>query len=192
MKTPLEAHSWQGLADLRGGLRSVLMRRLPDENEVEDVIQETYLRAVRYRGRLQDSRRLRSWTTRIALNVLSDKKRREGRFLATDPADQVLERDADGGAPAAQEPALNLGRWELGRERALALLARARTRLRESDRRVLDSFYGGAGSCRATAEECGIPAHLVKVRLFRARRRLSRAMRRELVREPDCWGGSLS
>jgi RNA polymerase sigma factor (sigma-70 family) len=192
VKTPLEAHSWQGLDDLRGGLRAVLMRRLPDENEVEDVIQETYLRAVRYRGRLQDGRRLRSWTTRIALNVLSDKKRREGRFLATDPADQVLERDAEGGAPAPLEPAVNLGRWELERERALMLLARARTRLRESDRRVLDSFYGGAGSCRATAEECGIPAHLVKVRLFRARRRLSRAMRRELVREPDCWGASLS
>jgi RNA polymerase sigma-70 factor (ECF subfamily) len=188
VKTPLEDTPWHGLADLRGGLRSVLLRRLPDENEVEDVIQETYLRAARYRGRLQDGRRLRSWATRIALNVLSDRRRREQRYLSTEPGDRVLEREAEAGGPALPEAALSLGRFEVERERALLVLARARRRLRESDRRVLDSFYGGAGSCRATAEECGIPPHLVKVRLFRARRRLSRAVRRELLREPACFG----
>jgi len=184
VKTLFEDPSWQGLADLRRGLRAVLSRRLPDENEVEDVIQETYLRAARYRERLQDDRRLRSWTTRIALNVLSDRRRRERRFLATDPADQVLERDVEGESSAPLDAPVFLGPWEVERECALGLLARALTRLRESDRRVLGSFYGGEGSCRDTAHECDIPPHLVKVRLFRARRRLSKAMRRELVREP--------
>ena len=60
--------------------------------------------------------------------------------------------------------------------------------LRPDDRRVLGSFYGGAGSCRETARECAIPVHLVKVRLYRARKRLTRALRRGLSLEGTALG----
>ncbi len=192
MKKLFEDPTWQGLEDLRGALRTVLARHTQDENEVEDVIQETYLRAARYRRRLQDARRLRSWTVRIALNVLSDRKRREHRFVPTDPDDVLLDREVECGAFVQVESPVRLGRWEIDRERALDLLSRAMRGLREGDRSVLHSFYGGAQSCRATACECDIPPHLVKVRLFRARQRLSKAIRRELAFEvliPSFAGG---
>ena len=54
--------------------------------------------------------------------------------------------------------------------------------LRAEDRRVLRSYYEGEQDCQATALECGIAPNLVKVRLFRARRRLERAVRRRLTR----------
>ena len=63
--------------------------------------------------------------------------------------------------------------------------------LRWSDRQVLCSYYGGSPSCSRTARELGIPAALVKVRLFRARRRLLQALRERLQLDPEpAPGGS--
>jgi len=175
---------WQGLEELRGVLRGVLSRHCLDESETDDVIQETYLRAARYRSNLTEAKRLRSWTIRIAMNVLADWKRRAQRCLPTAPDDACLQVEGEAGPHEDLEVPFRLDRWQLEKETALGVLTQALGDLDGADQRVLGSFYRGAQSCRETADECDIPPHLVKVRLFRARQRLLRAIRGRLAKRP--------
>ena len=193
-----EAENWSGLDELRDPLRGLLGRHCRDLNEIDDVIQETLLRAARYRTSRRDVRSLRAWTMRIALNVLSDSKRAGQRYVQVTDQESLLElleeqqRVESTYAEAlhecevlssgnALEPPWKFEQHVVEKEEALDYLATAKRELRAEDRRLLDSFYGGASSCRETAIECGVPRHLVKVRLFRARRRLLRALRRRMA-----------
>jgi len=170
---------WQGLEELRAPLRSLVARHCRDENVLDDVVQETYLRAARYRERDVGVRHLRSWMARIALNVLSDHKRRGARFAVAE--DDVLEDVPDPRGEEPEPPVFRVGRRWIERDVVTAHLRASLGELREEERAVLTSFYGGSGRCRDTARECSIPAHLVKVRLFRARRRLLRLLRRRVA-----------
>ena len=184
--------TWHGLEDLRGTLRTFLARHCADEHEVEDVIQETYMRAARYRSRLTAAGRLKPWAMRIALNVLSDGRRRGHRLTCAGDDEESFESEARHGESDGDEGVCYLlGDWTLDRENARRQLLRGLATLRAEDRAVLDSFYGGAQSCRVTGRECGIPDHLVKVRLYRARQRLVRAIRRRLVLEEPLRSRSL-
>lgn len=180
MQTAL-AKDWTGLEDLRPDLRSFLARRCADENELEDVIQETYLRAVRYRTGGRPVRKFRSWILSIARNVLLDRLRRQERFQSLSDQDVELEWRDEGSDEGPDKEFYRLDRWTLDRESAIRHLGEALGYLREADRCVLSSFYGGGENSQATASKCGIPEHLVKIRLFRARRRLSKALRRRLA-----------
>lgn len=178
----LDASAWEGLEDMRDALQAFLARHCADENDIEDVIQETFLRAARYR-RAHCVQSLRPWAMRIALNVLADVKRRAGRMQGPDP-------DEEGFDPPAPPPTLQedggyrVGALWLDGESARELLLRALGGLREQDRGLLDSYYGGELETLVTAHECGIPRPLVKVRLYRARQRLLGALRLRL-KEPS-------
>jgi len=169
---------WDGLEELRDVLRAFLRRDCTDDNEVDDVIQETFLRAARHRTQLEP-RRLKPWAMRIAQNVLVDVRRRGRRIACSQGELDALEAREEPDPPP--EAPLQVGGWLVERDAALGHLKGALSGLAEADRRVLGSFYGGGESCRTTASECEIPAHLVKVRLFRARKRLWRALRQRLA-----------
>jgi len=171
------ATAWSGLECLREDLQRFLVRRCRDDSEVDDVVQETLLRAARYRRGLRDRQRLKGWAMRIAGNVLADHVRRDqrDRRRGVDELVDSLE------APTEEVDVdvwVQCGSWLVEKSEALALLEGELADLRPEDRLVLTSFYGGRQSCRDTAMECGIPGDLVKARLFRARRRLLRALRR--------------
>lgn len=164
---------WEGLSDLEPGLRRLLARRCSDENDVDDVIQETYLRAARYRGSVEDPRSLRAWTARIALNVLSDLRRRARRMQPLPAPDE----GDDTPLPAAlvveeDDRDVRLGSCLLPAEDAFALVDHALAGLRESDRLLLEHYYRDACGVPECARRLAVPARLVKVRLYRARRRL--------------------
>jgi RNA polymerase sigma-70 factor (ECF subfamily) len=170
---------WRGLSDLEGDLRAFLGRRCRDESELDDVVQETFLRAARFRSSVQDSRNLRGWTMRIGGNVLRDRQRRESRMprqavagaLELDELHDARDAlDEDSGRPVRMGD-----RW-VGLHEAAQLLRAAMERLCEHDRTVLDAYYGRGASTAAVALEMGLPRELVKVRLFRARRRLLRRL----------------
>ncbi|MEW6074020.1 MAG: RNA polymerase sigma factor [Planctomycetota bacterium] len=180
MHTNGEERGWSGLVDLERGLRRFLSRYCRDQNVIDDVVQETFVRAAHYRTSLTAAERLGPWARRIALNVLADSLRRQQRYVLSredDPVWEVLEAPPSGD----ELPPWRVGRWTLPHEEAVAHLVAALAELRADDRQLLGSYYGGRGSCREAAGECGVPLHLVKIRLFRARRRLRRAIERRLA-----------
>lgn len=174
-----QAGVWEGLEDMRGALRAFLVRHCPDENDVEDVIQETFLRAARYR-RAHRVQSLRPWAMRIALNVLADARRRGLRSEAQEENEEPFD------PPASPEPpssAFRVGSLWLDGDCARDLLLRALGELREKDRGLLDSYYGGELKTSVSARDCGIPRALVKVRLYRARQRLLADLQHRVSRE---------
>jgi RNA polymerase sigma factor (sigma-70 family) len=176
---------WLGLEELEPALRGFLRGRCRDDNEVDDLVQDTLLRAARYRPSLEDPSRLRGWTLSIAGNLVRERHRRRFRSGQVEVEEKTLEELAcrDTGRDEPGEPLWNLGRGPaLGQETVLAHLSKAIRGLQEHDRCLLRAYYGGDGGCAGAGAECGIAPGLVKVRLFRARRRLERAMRRTL----DC------
>ena len=186
--------AWEGLEELRPALRDGLSRRCRDESEVDDVIQETFLRAARYRSSAQDVRNLKAWVMRIALNVLADCVRRETRLQRAPMGEELLDalpcqRVSEEPGPSAFE--VRCGNWLLDEERALDFLSGALVGLRPEERRLLDSFYRERRDGQETALRCAIPRHLVKVRLFRTRRRLKRLLHRHASTGAGRFAGSL-
>lgn len=65
-----------------------LWRMLSDEADAQDCLQDTYLRAFRAYGRIEDTRHLRAWLYKIATNVARShlvragkRRQREGQLL---------------------------------------------------------------------------------------------------------------
>lgn len=186
MPCSVEIPAWEGLEELRPLLVSYLTHRCRDAHELEDIVQETLLRAARYRPTLSDAARLEAWVLRIATNVLRDHIRRERRFPRVEETESVLD-GCEGREQAPEERTesmqLRLGASVLEKELALQHLDEALLRLRREDRTVLGSYYAGNGRCAEIARTCAISPPLVKVRLFRARRRLLRVLERSLAQE---------
>jgi RNA polymerase sigma factor (sigma-70 family) len=180
-----EAAAWRGLEEIRGSLRAFLGRHCSDDNDIEDVIQETFVRAARYRSFCR-VHNLRPWARRIALNVLADWRRRASR-CPVQPL-EALENDL----PAGDEEgpgSFQVGRWRVETDTAIAMVHHELPRLRSADRRLLDGYYGDQRTVREAGEAAGVPPRLAKIRLFRARRRLLRALRRRIALERSCSVG---
>ncbi len=171
--------SWHGLEEHRSLLRSHLKSRCSDENDINDIIQESFLRAARYRSGPMESGRLRGWLLRIASNVHVDKMRRQARSPTIGLDLEIWENI---GECVQEEPTFRWGGGELEMGKALDCLHRAKMKLRISDQAVLGEFYAKRSSTPAIAGRLGISPGMVKVRLFRARRRL-----RVLVEQQFRW-----
>lgn len=186
MRALVETMDWEGLEELRPLLRSSLACRCSDEHDVEDVVQETLLRAARYRRGLGDPERLARWVVRIGRNVCRDRRRTEWRLRRrfADPAFFEAVPGSEGVLPLIEEGAegVCISGQEVDLETALRLLGQALAELAPADRALLQHHYVARRTCRETATRCGLPAALVKVRLFRLRRRLGRRMERLFVR----------
>lgn len=170
---------WRGLAELEPHVRAYARRRCRDPHELDDVVQETLLRAARYRGGLLDEQRLRPWTLRIAANVLHDRRRRGEVLRFLDPEDEELSE-----LPGSEADPGSAGEWmrltEFGvvmeRESLVAHVSRVIGELPPADARVLRSYYREPISSARAASECGVANALVKTRLYRARKRLRRRL----------------
>lgn len=179
-------HPWGGLEELRPVLWRRLRPRCRDDHETDDLIQETFLRAARYRTTLHDPEKLRSWLLRIARNVQRDHLRRERRYRSAEAGEELLERiEGREEVPGdlARELQLEIDRHPIEREVALGHLEPALLSLRAHDRTLLEAFYHRAEGVRTAAIRIDVAPSTVKVRLFRARQRLRRAVGRALARE---------
>lgn len=174
--------SWSGLFDLMPAMRWYVARRCANEAEVEDVVQETLLRAARYRGSLADPERLRPWVLRIAVNVLHDRARREARLPRTDVDDDVFDA-LEGREAIPGELVDDTGvavEDDFGGQGYLARHLRgALDELRDLDRQLLIGRYSKSDAPRPRTSGPN------KVRLYRARRRLLSALRARIARDPD-------
>jgi RNA polymerase sigma factor (sigma-70 family) len=181
----LAQEAWNGLAELRPSLERFLLTRCRDPHQVDDVIQESLIRAARYRRGQQEPQRLKSWLLRISLNVLADELRRERRRrrLQTEPEELVDRPSAAAAVEELVEGESEVwvdGRW-LSRVRVEAALQEGLGRLGEEERRLLLEYYDGGLDGRTLAARRALSPELVKVRLFRARARLRSSVGRALA-----------
>jgi len=175
--------SWAGLEELRADVHTALSRHVSRGIELEDVVQESLMRAARYRASLGDSSRLRGWVIRIALNVLRDHVRRDLRLPRIEQPDEVFEategREAIPGDDPDEEPVEAEG-IVFEREFLLRHLDRALAELPRTDRRVLSAWYADDDDRRRASHVRETAPELAKVRAFRARSRLTRLLRLRL------------
>jgi RNA polymerase sigma factor (sigma-70 family) len=170
---------WRGLADMEVHVRAFARRRCRDSHELDDVVQETLLRAARYRAGLADEGRLKPWTLRIAANVVRDRKRRAGGVEFQDPeaGDLALVegKEADPGSAGEWVRLTEFG-VVMEHDALVGHVSRVISELAPHDARVLQSYYSEPVSTARAADECGVGTALVKTRLYRARRRLRRRL----------------
>ena len=181
--------SWTGLEELRPALSAYAKRRCRDESEAEDIIQETLLRAARYRFNLTDPKRLKAWVLRIAANAHRDSMRREGRYVRTDDHEEWLHsiecEDAGQGTSGVVAEHVRLGELDVEMHEVLYHLPRALNELNPTDQEVIGCYYEGNESCLELAQHFAISRSLAKVRIFRARKRLTRELRKRLSLRRD-------
>lgn len=144
-----------------------------DESEAEDVVQETYVRALAHLDEFRGEASLTTWLARIAANEALGRMRRRRPTVDLAQAENVV---ALPGVGATINPENVAARREIRRviERAVdALPANFRTvfMLRAVEQMSIDE----------TASLLGIPAETVKTRFHRANRQLRQALSDEFA-----------
>jgi RNA polymerase sigma-70 factor (ECF subfamily) len=133
--------------------------------EAEDVVQETFLRAFRFRTQLRDFERLRGWLKQICVRLCLRCRRNPQSELSLDQVEAFLP------APASQRPDSSCtakGELELVLQAMDSLTPRQRTCL------VLAVFEGHSGA--GIAEMLGLSLGAVKRYIHEARRELERQL----------------
>lgn len=185
MELATTMRSWRGLAELRPYLTRHLRRYCRDHNDIEDLVQESLLRAARYRESLADPRCLRAWVRRISWRVFCDRLQREARLPRAERGfeafDELEGREHTPGTEGERRT-VRVGPRTVEEAEALRHLEGALRRLKEEDRGVLAAHYAGRER-EETARLLDVRPDMVKVRLFRARERLRREIARDVERE---------
>ncbi|HOY67011.1 MAG TPA: sigma-70 family RNA polymerase sigma factor [Candidatus Ozemobacteraceae bacterium] len=135
----------------------------------EDVVQEVFLAVYKSLGRFDQARSFTNWILKIATNHCYKAIRRR-------PAIPLPDRDI----PVFCDPLDD----QLLKERQEAVGA-ALAKLPEDFRLVVWLYYFFERSYQQIADILEIPLHLVKIRLFRAKRSLGQALRQSSAIEPE-------
>jgi RNA polymerase sigma-70 factor (ECF subfamily) len=146
---------------------SLALRMTGDREDARDITQVVFLKVYRGLPGFDPRRRFFSWIYRIAVNESIDRLR--GRRPA-EPLDDRL--------PADDAPEVDAERSERTDQVQRALLD-----LNEDDRQLLVLRHWLDRSHAEIGETLGVPESTVKSRLFEARQRLGRALRRRGVTE---------
>lgn len=156
-----------------GSLFDFFCRLTGSPTVAEDLVQDVFVRMLKYRATYRDEGRFATWMFRIARNARADHFRR--RTLAGEALDSALDRATETPGPALL----------LERGRDLARLRRALTLLREDRRElILLARYQGM-SHDDIGELLGVDAGTVKVRFHRALKDLREIFKRLEEETPD-------
>ena len=135
-----------------GALRAYVYRVIGNSPDVEDIVQEAFLRMLRSDVPADDEEHLRRYLYRVASNLIVDRWRK---------------RKFEEGSEMRQEPATPKARYEDD-----AAIAKIFSELKSRDRALLWLAYVEGESHAEIASSLGVGRNGVKVMLFRARRRL--------------------
>lgn len=144
---------------------------LRDAAAAEDVAQETFVRAFLSLAQFDETRPLRPWLTRIAVNQARNRRRARGRYRYH--LDRLLGRNRQ--APVADHP----GEGRLQAEWRAQQMVEAVRRLGEKSQEVIYLRYYLNMAEAEMAEALDVPAGTVKSRLHRALRRLRAVVEKE-------------
>ena len=75
----MEAHAQEMWQDIHAGLRAFIAKRVANETEVDDIVQDVWLKMQRGLDGLKDQRRIISWIYQIARHAIIDHYRAPGR-----------------------------------------------------------------------------------------------------------------
>jgi len=168
---------WDGLEERRGRLERKVFRWSQDKSVVDDVVQETMIRAARYRVGLREPLRMDSWMERIAWNVLKSLRGREARrgmsVVENGQLDVTEGRELDPEIGLV-ENVLWVYDKEVESDRLSSLLDGAIRALPDHERRLVQAAYFQQMSPCAISEAFGVRRALVKSRLYRIRQKLRR------------------
>lgn len=91
----IEAAARGAWTDLDAKLRPFVARRVRSPSDVDDVVQDVFLRLQRSADSLRDAERFGPWVYRVARNAIVDHRRKAARNPVTDeePADQAADDD---------------------------------------------------------------------------------------------------
>lgn len=143
---------------------TLAVRLVRDRYEAEDVVQDSYLRALRGLPSFREDARFETWLYRIVTNTAMSHLRRRARM-------GELWSERDDGGPEIPAPT-ELEEETVHRD----ALSRALDALPAGMRSVviLKDVYGF--SCAEIGEELGVSEGAIKVRLHRARKRLKESL----------------
>ena len=129
--------------------------------DAEDLIQDTFLKALRYKDRFEDGTNFKGWLYTIMRNIFLNncKKQQLGRNIFGPSADSV---PYELGAQAGN----NIFRFINEKDICVAI-----GNLREELRKPFQMAYEGY-QYDEIAEEMGVPTGTIKSRIFNARKRL--------------------
>jgi RNA polymerase sigma-70 factor (ECF subfamily) len=142
---------------------------LGDSDEVDDVLQNVYIKMYRGLAGFRGESRLSTWIYQIARNEAINAARRR-RPEGTPVEDVIL------AAREADRPDAVYGERELGRQMEAAM-----ARLDENHRMALELRYMGERSYEEIAEAMGLPIGTVKTYIYRGKAELKKV----LVRRRD-------
>jgi RNA polymerase sigma factor (sigma-70 family) len=152
------------VAEYQSRVERLASRLLGWRGDVDDVVQDVFLAAMKHAGRLRGSAGLWPWLAAITVNACRSHRRREWVRLT------FLRRQLEPPASGAASPAADASAE--GRE-ALDEMRKALGRLAAGDREVLVLHYLEGMTPAGLAEVLSCSANAVQVRLHRARRRLA-------------------
>ena len=143
-------------------LRYLLVITRGQEDRAREVLQLTFIRAVRHCRTFESEPALWSWLTRLARSALTDEHRRSSRYLG------FLTRWM---ARPPEFPEADAAEVQL-----LAVLGREIERLPPADRELLEAKYYGQRRVRDLATQSGATEKSIESRLVRLRRQLKAAV----------------
>ncbi len=152
-----------------GVVRGYLQKRLSSREEVEDLCQETFTRAMKAEGRLRDPGKLRSYLLSTAHNLLVNHLRKRGRVRSESEMGEGLQLETLPGAAIGGE----------SDERVMDLdmaLRRELDRLPPHQRRAFELGALQRWPYARIAAETGCSVSKVKVDVFRARKTLMKRL----------------
>jgi RNA polymerase sigma-70 factor (ECF subfamily) len=145
-----------------------------DDDEAEDVVQETYVRAYTHLDRFEGRSSVATWLSRIAFHEALRRRRRQRRNRALGELDPESQQAADTTHPPDDQAT---------RAETRAALTAALDALPTGLRAIVMLRLVEGLSTRETAESLRLSESNVKVSLHRARRILINAMERDALTE---------
>ena len=146
-------------------IRAIGRKRLRNQHELDDFVQETIARAYANRSRLRDPAKLKQWIAGVARNTANEWNRAFERMKREQPLSDAI------GISDERDPLDALEQAERNEQ-----IRQAMGRLSPADRDLLRGRYLDEESYEALQKRHGLSYSAVGIRLHRAKRRLKKIL----------------
>jgi RNA polymerase sigma-70 factor (ECF subfamily) len=153
---------------------TIVKRHVP-ANDVEETVQDAFIRAYKSLGNYKKKGRFKSWLSSVTTRTCYDYWRRKYRNRET-PVSSLSEKHQRWLENAVSDTSDEFWRDESGRKEAREILDWTLSRLSPKDRMVIEMVYLEELSVKEAADLLGFSVANVKVRAFRARKKMHKLL----------------